>query len=311
MNDDIAQAFAHPEYRARATADSSRLAIGLTDRISLRNHIVTVEIGAFQVERDVTQRLEFNVVVEVAAAPTPLQDDVDNILSYDLLTAAIATELAAERLNLLETLAERIAARILAAPQALRVFLRIEKLDRGPGALGVEIVREKTLGGTVNPQQTAAPVVVFLSAAALAHSGLPAFIGRLFAAQGAARIPAILTVEPRDFPVPQAAGLAQQRHIDLLAIEQSAWGLAGQDSRLMVVESRAEIDWAMHQGRISIWAPSKLILAATDGPQGAIAPAALAQWLARQLAATEILSIGYDMGDTPVKTRNINIEDTP
>ena len=50
-------------------------------------------------------------------------------------------ELNVERLNLLETLAERIADRILIEPQAIRVFVRIEKLDRGPGALGVEIVR--------------------------------------------------------------------------------------------------------------------------------------------------------------------------
>ena len=61
------------------------------------------------------------------------------------MTEAIAHELAAERLNLLETLAERIAERILLEPQALRAFVRIEKLDRGPGALGVEIVRTARL----------------------------------------------------------------------------------------------------------------------------------------------------------------------
>ena len=52
--------------------------------------------------------------------------------------------LSEERLNLLETLAERVAERILLAPQAQRVFVRIEKLDRGPGNLGVEIVRSKS-----------------------------------------------------------------------------------------------------------------------------------------------------------------------
>ena len=62
-------------------------------------------------------------------------------MSYDRVTEAIALELADERLNLLETLAERVAERILLEPQAMRAFVRIEKLDRGPGALGVEIVR--------------------------------------------------------------------------------------------------------------------------------------------------------------------------
>ena len=50
---------------------------------------------------------------------------------------------AAERLNLLETLAEKVAERLLAEPAAMRVFVRIEKLDVGPYALGVEIVRSR------------------------------------------------------------------------------------------------------------------------------------------------------------------------
>lgn len=131
-------AFAHPSERAAATATDPEL-----DRISLRDHIVEVEIGAFQAERGVTQRICFNVVVEVKPLTGPVDDDVDRILSYDRVTEAIAAALAVERLALLETLAERVAERILIEPQAVRVFVRIEKLDRGPGALGVEIVRAR------------------------------------------------------------------------------------------------------------------------------------------------------------------------
>lgn len=83
------------------------------DRISVRDHTVEIEIGAFQAERDVTQRIRFSVVVEVAPSSGAATDDVDDILSYDAVTEAITAELAAERLNLLETLAERIADRIL------------------------------------------------------------------------------------------------------------------------------------------------------------------------------------------------------
>ena len=134
MNDETRLAFAHPLERAKASSISTQY-----DRISLRDHIVEVEIGAFQLERGVTQRVSFNIVVEVQPIEQPILDDVDRILSYDRLTEAIAIELGAERLNLLETLAQRIADRILLEPQAIRVFIRIEKLDRGPGALGVEI----------------------------------------------------------------------------------------------------------------------------------------------------------------------------
>ena len=138
MSSEIRLAFAHPSERSEATA-----ARGALDRISLRDHIVEVEIGAFQAERGTTQRICFNIVVEVRPLTDPIDDDVDRILSYDRVTEAIAFELAAERLNLLETLADRVAERILLEPQAVRAFVRIEKLDRGPGALGVEIVRGK------------------------------------------------------------------------------------------------------------------------------------------------------------------------
>ena len=64
MSNEIRLAFEHPSARADATAPDGPL-----DRISLRDHIVAVEIGAFQAERGVTQRLCFNVVVE-ARSPT-------------------------------------------------------------------------------------------------------------------------------------------------------------------------------------------------------------------------------------------------
>jgi dihydroneopterin aldolase len=105
---DPGEAFDHPEVRAQNMAGANP-----PDRISLRDHIVAAEIGAFQPERGLTQRLRFNVVVELAPHEGAASDDVDAILSYDRLTEAISFELKAERLNLLETLAERIAARIL------------------------------------------------------------------------------------------------------------------------------------------------------------------------------------------------------
>ena len=129
MTNEIRLAFAHPLERSEASSTK------VLDRISLRDHVVEVEIGAFQTERGTTQRICFNVVVEVKPAGQAV-DDVDRILSYDKVTDAISYELELERLNLLETLAERVAERVLLEPQALRIFVRIEKLDRGPGALG-------------------------------------------------------------------------------------------------------------------------------------------------------------------------------
>ncbi len=285
MTNDISLAFAHPEERAEASASADP-----RDRISLRNHVVDVEIGAFQQERGHRQRVQFNVVVEVRPNPAPLDDDVDRILSYDRITEAIGMELAAERLNLLETLAERVAERILAEPQAMRVFVRIEKLDIGPYALGVEIVRSRAEAGlsvTIGEEVTLHPLVVHLDNATI---GSPQLSKRLDGWQ-ASGLPVILTVGPTDFALPQTGHKPTQRRIDLLGMEQNAWVLAARDPRCVVVQTRTEIDWAMKHGRMIVWAPSKLVLDAVDGPSSRD-PVMLALWLAETLAATRLVVHG-------------------
>ena len=288
MSSDIRLAFEHPAARSEATARPGPL-----DRISLRDHIVEVEIGAFQAERGKTQRVCFNVVVEVEPLTGPIDDDVDRILSYDRVTEAIAHELAEERLNLLETLAERIAERVLLEPQAVRAFVRIEKLDRGPGALGVEIVRSRT---QVHPHLRAGdrphPRLVYLSNDAIASDNLSGWIDQL---ETRAR-PLILCVGAPDLPAPRTGHTMTQRRIDLLAIEQNAWVLAARDPRCVVVETRTELDWAMKNGRISVWAPSKIVLDAVDGPSTHPRDAvALAAWFAKTFEAEEMLVIGADL----------------
>lgn len=287
MTSDIRLAFAHPEERAVASASADP-----RDRISLRDHVVEVEIGAFQQERGTRQRIQFNVVVEVRPQPQPLDDDVDKILSYDRITEAIAAELAAERLNLLETLAERVAERILAEPQAMRAFVRVEKLDRGPGKLGVEIVRSRAEAplravGKDGVESALHPLVVFLDNPAI-HAGDLA--SRLDALQ-ARGVPVILTVGLPDLPRPQTGHKPTQRRVDLLAIEQNAWTLAAKDDRCVVVATRTEIDWAVKRGQMIVWAPSKLVLDAVDGPQSR-EPVALALWLAEVMAASGIVVHG-------------------
>ena len=287
MTNDIRLAFAHPEERAEASAQADP-----RDRISLRNHVVDVDIGAFQQERGHRQRVQFNVVVEVRPSPKPLDDDVDRILSYDRITEAIATELAAERLNLLETLAERVAERILAEPQAMRVFVRIEKLDIGPYALGVEIVRSRAEValhdvGADGGLGALHPLVVHLDNVTIASPDLGA---KLDAWQNSG-LPVILTVGPLDTGLPQTGHRPTQWRIDLLGMEQNAWVLASRDPRCVVVETRTEIDWAMKHGRMIVWAPSKLVLDAVDGPQSRAA-VGLALWLAETVAAAQMIVCG-------------------
>ncbi len=292
MPNEIRLAFEHPSERATATAPDGPL-----DRISVRDHIVEVDIGAFQIERGHSQRICFNVVVEVRPLTDPVADDVDRILSYDLVTEAITEELASERLNLLETLAERIADRILAEPQAIRCFVRIEKLDRGPGALGIEIVRSKgDLPRVPHADTSPHPHVIYLGNAAIASAHLTGWLDQLQARHE----PIILCVGQPEIPSPKTGHRMTQRRVDLLAIEQNAWMLAGRDDRCVVVNTRTELDWAMKNDQFSVWAPSKIVLDAVDGPEsGPDDPVALAHWLCDQVEASDLMLIGARPPKTP------------
>ena len=300
MSSEVQLAFAHPSERSYASTTSVPL-----DRISLRNHIVDVEIGAFQVERGVTQRISFNIVVEVLPLTGPIDDDVDRILSYDKVTEAIALELADERLNLLETLAENVADRILLEPQAIRTFVRIEKLDRGAGALGIEIVRERedVVPKQVETEGTVRPQLVFLSNEAIGSVYFKAWIDQLQAYDQ----PLILCVGPAEADRPQTEHAMTQRRVDLLAIEQNAWVVASRDKRCVVVETRTELEWAMRNDQICVWAPSKLVLDSVDGPSEQLnEPVELAAWFASTFNAKEMIVIGAaSPKNTLVSTRAV------
>ena len=138
---ELSEAFVYPVDRSVATAGSKML-----DRIAVRDYVVDVEIGAFKVEQGIKQKLKVNVVLEILPHNAFESDNVDKVISYDSLVESIDRQFEIERVNLLETVAERIAQSCLEDIRAVRVFVRIEKLEKIPGGLGVEIVRENTQG---------------------------------------------------------------------------------------------------------------------------------------------------------------------
>lgn len=288
--DETAIAFELPHVRAAATAGQP-----LTDRISVRDYTRDVEIGAFSSERGVTQRIRFNVVLEVCHTTAAEDDDVDKVVSYDTITDAIEAEIARERINLLETLAERVARRCLADRRAVRAFVRVEKLDRIPGALGVEIARTRSdslprlrpSSRAEAPQSASGPVVLLLSNEVLHGSGAPAWLDATAGLSG----PVIVALEPA-LPQPKATSVALLR-VGLLSIEQNAWSLAARDPRFTVASSRTEIDWALRARRPAVWAPTKLVADSVEpaAPDASV-PAALAGWLAAEIGARHIVAVG-------------------
>jgi len=115
---------------------------GATDRVFVHDLVLPVRIGAYAREREKPQNVRFNVDVMITRA-SHAAEDMRDVFSYDVVTDAIRIIVAKEHIPLVETLAERVADAVLAHPRVVNVTVRAEKLDVGPGSVGVEIRRER------------------------------------------------------------------------------------------------------------------------------------------------------------------------
>lgn len=112
------------------------------DRIFVRDLVLPVRVGAYAREHDKPQNVRFNVDVELLRPPRAAED-MRGVFSYDVVIDGIKMIVAQEHILLLEMLAERVAALVLAHARVAAVTVRVEKLDVAPGAVGVEIRRER------------------------------------------------------------------------------------------------------------------------------------------------------------------------
>jgi len=124
-------------------AGQSRLDGVVRDRIFVRGLVLPVAIGVYDEEQGVTQKVSFTIEASVAPG-SPQRDAIAEVPSYDDLVGAVRAVVAAGHINLVETMAERIAERCLADKRIVSVLVRVEKLERGPASVGVEIVRPRT-----------------------------------------------------------------------------------------------------------------------------------------------------------------------
>lgn len=113
------------------------------DRVFMHDLVLDVEIGVYTHEKGVTQRVRFSVDVDILPATANLNDDIHRALDYDHIIGGIKSIIAGGHINLVETLAGEVADLCLEHPRASRVTVRVEKLDKEPGSVGVEIVRIK------------------------------------------------------------------------------------------------------------------------------------------------------------------------
>ncbi len=123
---------------------------GHPDRIFVRDLVLPVAVGAYASEVGRLQRVRFTVEAEVAD-PRRGAADMRDVVSYDLLADAVRQVAASTHVVLAEALAERVAGLVLRDPRIDRVRVVVEKLDLGPGAMGVEIWRGRAGRAVADP----------------------------------------------------------------------------------------------------------------------------------------------------------------
>jgi len=133
------------DYRllaARAYPADARKDEG-TDRVFVHDFVLPVRIGTYAREREKPQDVRFSVDARVLRA-SHSPEDMRDVFSYDIITDSIRMIVAQAHIPLVEMLAERIAAVVLAHPRVVSATVRVEKLNVGPGSVGVEITRERS-----------------------------------------------------------------------------------------------------------------------------------------------------------------------
>ena len=114
-------------------------------RVFVKDLVLDCLIGVHQHERDGSQRVRINLDLLVLESSIPIDDQLSNVLCYEGLVLKVRQLTTSGHVNLVETLAERLAGFCLDQPNVQSVKVRIEKLDVFSDALsvGVEIDRSK------------------------------------------------------------------------------------------------------------------------------------------------------------------------
>jgi dihydroneopterin aldolase len=114
-------------------------------KVFVRELELMAHVGVFEVEHRYEQRLVVSVDLDVVDAYDGSSDRLTEVLDYGSVVASVQRIVEAEHLNLLETLAERIAQTWLEDPRVQSVRVRLEKPDILPGcrSVGIEIERKR------------------------------------------------------------------------------------------------------------------------------------------------------------------------
>lgn len=114
--------------------------------VFVRDLVLECEIGVHPHEKGHTQRVRINLDLGVSEVD-PHRDRLENVVCYEDIVTKVRAIAADGHVNLVETLAERIAAVCLQHPSCRSARVRVEKLEvfDDAGSVGVEIERFSAL----------------------------------------------------------------------------------------------------------------------------------------------------------------------
>jgi 7,8-dihydroneopterin aldolase/epimerase/oxygenase len=111
-------------------------------RVFVRDLVLPCSIGIYPREKGLRRRVRVNAEIQVTA-PLPSADDFADVVNYETIVAGIKAITEAGHINLVETLADRIATLCLADHRVSSTRVMVEKLDVWPETESVGVVVER------------------------------------------------------------------------------------------------------------------------------------------------------------------------
>jgi dihydroneopterin aldolase len=116
--------------------------------VFVRDLVLNARIGVYDHEKAAPQRIRLNLDLAVREGGGDLGDRLENVVCYEVVIDRVRAIVLAGHVNLVETLAERIADACLEDSRVRRVQVRVEKLDvfADASSVGVTIERVNAFG---------------------------------------------------------------------------------------------------------------------------------------------------------------------
>ena len=236
------------------------------DHILVRDYIREIDIGAFQSEYGVKQRVSFNVILEVNTDNYTMHDNVDLVLSYDNIIEIIEDEIGQKRVALLETLAEQIALSSLCLDSVVAVTVRLEKLDRGLGKLGVQISRTKVQSNAPETDMKMLHKGNLVIKTQIPNAGLLSISNRMLLPENVNYLKKFFFTSKMTWVISlseifsEFSDLDPESDIEILkmSIAQNAYMLNKKLNNWKLARSMTEVAFLLKEGINCIWCPSDL-----------------------------------------------------